>query len=181
MQGKKLTNFLQKKYNQVSSSYVIKPFIFVLKTGFVAFLGFLSIVVILNTLNNCCPDVYRWLTYWANQKEVPTLKSCKFKKLPMNDFKQFTWYNVEIELDKKGRASAVIFPTREYLSIQTVDGPVIPAMTKDEPYLVLWKKKFGDKPLLVRIQANNEYESFEEGVQYSYYDCPIKVEFLVDE
>ena len=152
MQSKKLKKILQKKYNHVLSLSFVRVLVFLLKTAYVAFLGFLSIVLILNGLNKCCPDMYRWLTYWANQKEVPSLKSCKFKKIPMNDFKQFTWYQVEIELDKKGVASAIIYPTREYLSIQKDEGQIVPILAKDKPYLVLWKKNFEAKPLLVRIQ-----------------------------
>ncbi|MCC5016048.1 hypothetical protein [Legionella sp. 31fI33] len=162
-------------------SIISKAIWSLLKIFFVSILGYIAIAIFLNQLSNYDPGQYRSLTYWANQKGVPSLRSCKFKKIPFEAYKQFTWYTVEIELDRKGVGSAIIFPTREYLSIQEDKGPINLATAKDNPYLVLWKKNFGSKPLLVRIQSYNEYESFKEGVQYSYYDCPIKVEFIIDE
>ncbi|HRD69201.1 MAG TPA: hypothetical protein PK657_03570 [Legionella sp.] len=164
-----ILNLLKKMYSFISTTF------------FASLLGIVFVASILSALHWASPGLYKWLTYWANQKEVPTLSSCRFKKIPFEELKQFTWYTVDIELDKKVRASAIIYPTREYLTVQKNEGKITPALTKDEPYLVLWKKNFGYKPISIRLQVDDEYELFEENKLYSYYDCPLKVEFLIDE
>lgn len=150
---------------------------------FSTFCGIIFVALILNGMHRICPQVYKWLTYWANQKQVPTLVACQFKKLQRPNFKQmepYNWYEMEIYLENnRAITSALLYSIHDDITVQQNKGKIELSTTKNEPYVVLWKMEPKANPS-VRLQVKS-YLTFKENIKYSYYECPIKMEVFIDE
>lgn len=95
---------------------------------------------------------------------------------------QYTWYDMELSLSNSEEvASALIYSTNEFMSVQKNGGQIRLATTNDTPYIVLWRFNFKEKLPAIRVQIKNKFLNFKENVEYPYYNCPIKVEFFIDE
>ena len=135
------------------------------------------------SINWISPSTYKQLTYWANQKNIPTINSCKFKKLqnpPFQEIKSYNWYDVEVSLNNNlGTTSVLLYSTDDDISLQKNKSKILLSTTLDDPYLVFWKLKPRSN-IYLRLQVM-EHITFKEGKKYSYYDCPLKMEVFVDE
>ncbi|HHF7350081.1 TPA: hypothetical protein ACPSKE_003300 [Legionella feeleii] len=178
----------KKSFSKCYSHFVqwLKKLLSFSASTFVAsFLGIIFVAIILSSLNWLSPELYKWVTYWANQKQIPTVLACKFKKISTPNFVQinkYTWYDVEIFLSHAEEVgSALVYSTNEFMSVQKNEEDVKLTSTKDDPYVVLWKLKFSKTIPNIRVQVKNEYLSFKENTKYPYSACPIKVEFFIDD
>ncbi|HHT9981000.1 TPA: hypothetical protein ACT9IC_001479 [Legionella pneumophila] len=147
------------------------------------FFGIIFVAIILNGIHYTCPQFYKWLTYWANQKQIPNLAACQFKKLQRPNFKQmgsYNWYEMEIYLENNSAiTSALLYSIHDDIAVQQNKGKIELASTKNEPYVVLWKMDPKTTPS-VRLQVKSHL-NFKENIKYSYYECPIKMEVFIDE
>lgn len=163
----------------------IKNIIKFIGTTFVgSFLGIIFVAFIFKIIYCLNPSWYESLTLWANQKEIPSLDSCKFKKLKSPNYSQlnaYSWYEMKIYLSNdKSVVSTLIYPINDAVTIQKNTGQIKLATTKDEPYLVLWKIKPQGTPS-IRLQVKNDFLKFKDNKKYPYYKCPIKAEVFIDE
>jgi len=157
---------------------------FTFKTITAAFVGYIFIALFLNFMNACSPNNYKRLTYWANQKKTPSLTNCTFTKLLKPEFpayKYYDWYDVEVILSQGDfLGTIIIYPDDENIAL--VNKVEFPTLKKNpKPYKVFWKQKFDNKLPKFKILIDNRYYDFIVNKTYDYYQCPIKVEFFIDE
>lgn len=167
----KIRNFLPNRISYLKSIYSF--FWFWLKTA----AAFCLLALSLWCVKECCPKIYKFLTYWANQEAAPNIEKCILYKLPTPDIdieKNLIYYEADIYTNIINKLGAVlIFPKIEYLDILN---------SEKKPYTFLWKIKINGKlEDKIKIVANNKYIDFEGQSEFDGYECPLRVEIVLDE
>lgn len=148
-----------------------------------AVVGLVTLALVLNTLT-IWPQTYRWLTKWANQPPLPTIKSCKlmpqeqplFAESPI--LKPLRSYRVEfvVETSLASNGAALAYSEDPRIGVYPEGYNSIPNI-HDPPYLFLPQRDFKKKPLIL-TGVFDSAEGELEKLDFDQNECPIKVEIF---
>lgn len=77
--------------------------------------GYLVIVIFLASVAAFCPRLYRKITYWANQSDLPYLTSCELKPMTSNikgvpnAMRDLHTFTASLTFENGGAANALVF------------------------------------------------------------------------
>lgn len=182
---KKLITIFRRKSQILMAifSFLLKCLCFIIAT----ISGYCIIALFLNELESINEKWYQSLTYWANQKPAPKIKSCSLKKLPNSPYpsdSKYEYYQFSIYADVKSQiGSALVFPNIEYmLIINNANENILYYQKETLLYkMLLWRKKLSSQWPQVIVRTEKEYLQYPATHEFNEYDCPLRVEIFYDE
>ena len=130
---------------------------FIFEASFATIIGIFVLAGTFAILSQLRPEMYRWLTGWANQPALPLVTRCTFTPLSNDLFEvsastaSLKKYSVTFDLDTSIEDTAYAIAHTDDVNYGLYpEGYNEMPKSKDAEYLVLPRRNYGEQPLTIR-------------------------------